>query len=77
MSDDGGARAEKRGGALTLTVDRPRALNALNSGVIEFFHDALDSDARFVRAGTFGRFERCSYAVTRRVRSRFSRESLR
>ena len=34
-------------------------------------------DARFVRAGTLGRFERCSYAVTRRVRSRFSRESLR
>ena len=31
-------------------------------------------DARFVRAGTLGRFERCSYAVTRRVRSRFSRE---
>ena len=46
MSDDRGARAEKRGGALTLTVDRPRALNALNSGVIEFFHDALDSGER-------------------------------
>jgi len=46
MSDDLGARAEKRGGALTLTVDRPRALNALNSRVIEFFHDALDSGER-------------------------------
>jgi enoyl-CoA hydratase len=46
MSDDPGARAEKRGGALTLTVDRPHALNALNARVIEFFHDALDSGER-------------------------------